>query len=205
MTLPAGSETPQQTNTLGAALIGGASRRMGQDKLTLTLPDGQLLLARTVGIARSLCRSVVLLGKPPVSNPLQDNLPPVWEDESPGAGPLQAIAGAMRRSEQPWLLILACDIPLLEVSTLQQVRDAYHPGCNAMIPTPAGGGKANPICAFYHRDLYHVAQAQLADGDRSVMSFIRRCNVAYVQVDPDRIASGNTPQEWDRLTRSDKT
>ena len=64
-------------------LAGGHSRRMGQDKALLKLPDGQQLLSRTAQIAQQLTADVVVVT--PWPDRYRTMLPPSirWVTESP--------------------------------------------------------------------------------------------------------------------------
>ncbi|KPQ35289.1 MAG: molybdopterin-guanine dinucleotide biosynthesis protein MobA [Phormidesmis priestleyi Ana] len=113
-------------------LAGGHSRRMGQDKALLKLPDGQQLLSRTAQIAQQLTADVVVVT--PWPDRYRTMLPPSirWVTESPMPpqspslqkprylGPVSGFAQGWAQIESEWCLLLACDLPYLQSEPLQQ-------------------------------------------------------------------------------------
>jgi molybdenum cofactor guanylyltransferase len=74
----------------GLLLTGGASRRMGRDKATLTLtPAGESLAGRTARLLAAVTSPAFEVG------PGHSQLPAIAEGQ-PGAGPLAAVAAGRR-------------------------------------------------------------------------------------------------------------
>lgn len=88
-------------------------------------------------------------------------------DEWPGAGPLGAIATALRATRAPWNLIVACDLPYLTEAWLEfLVKRALASQADAVVPTNARG--AEPLCAMYHKRCEAAIRAALESGVRKV-------------------------------------
>lgn len=115
-------------------LAGGHSRRMGQDKALLTMPNGQPLLCRTIHIAQQLPADAVVVVTPWPSR-YQSIVPPqvqlIQEQTSAAgllsglpirlpAGPLGGFAQGITQITSEWCLLLACDMPYLQSAPLQQ-------------------------------------------------------------------------------------
>jgi len=97
----------------GLVLAGGKSTRLGMDKVGLPF-SGETLLSRTVGLARERCRDVYVSGRDPAG--LEFDCP--WiADEVAGIGPMGGILTGLRQIGRP-LLVLACDMPLLDGAVL---------------------------------------------------------------------------------------
>ena len=67
----------------GVILAGGSSRRMGQPKAGLTLPDGRTLLEASADALRRVADDVVIIGAPTIETNFD-----VIPDDAPGDGPL---------------------------------------------------------------------------------------------------------------------
>lgn len=96
-------------------LSGGQSRRMGQDKALLEI-DGHTLIERQFERLAQLGGQVWVSGCYP-------NFPSI-EDHSDAKGPLAGIASAIRflQGKAKALLIVAVDMPLLDVETLNHFK-----------------------------------------------------------------------------------
>jgi len=103
----------------GLILAGGGSTRLGQDKARLRL-SGKSLLERTVHLARRHCKRVYVSGRDPSGQGLDA---PWLADDWPGIGPMGGILTGLNRLGGP-LLVLACDLPLIQVRTLRKLIKA---------------------------------------------------------------------------------
>lgn len=104
---------------VGYVLAGGKSTRLGTDKVVLPYSGGTLL-TRTVELAGRFCAEVWISGR----NPGGAGPDRPWiEDEEPGLGPLGGILTGLVRLDRP-LLVLACDLPLLDGDTVARLLQA---------------------------------------------------------------------------------
>jgi molybdopterin-guanine dinucleotide biosynthesis protein A len=148
----------------GLLLTGGASRRYGSPKAELAL-HGERLADRGARVLRAVCDDVIEVG------PGYSSLPAVREAPA-GSGPLAALAAgidAIRTHSAPAsILVLAVDLPFVDVALLEYLRDYESP--NAVVPRV--GGIAQPLSARYGNDVAEVARALLADGARSMRALL---------------------------------
>ncbi|BBD07359.1 molybdenum cofactor guanylyltransferase [Desulfovibrio ferrophilus] len=104
---------------IGYVLAGGKSTRLGRDKVILPY-SGETLLTRTVSLASKFCDQIWISGRDPQT--LGVNLP--WmQDDEPGMGPLGGILTGLTRLNKP-LLVLACDLPMLDETTVARLVTA---------------------------------------------------------------------------------
>lgn len=107
----------------GMVLAGGRSRRLGQDKVLL-LQDGQTYLARGVRLLSSVCDTVLISGRDPSVPDALGQTPGVsaqWvPDAVAGVGPMGGIIAGLQLLARP-LLVIACDLPLLDAATLERL------------------------------------------------------------------------------------
>ena len=194
----------QQFSVSGFVLVGGESRRMGCDKGLLQLHGAPLLLRA----ARSLSvyvDSVTLLGSPDRYS--QFDLP-VLADEVTLAGPLAALATALKHSGSDWNLFLACDLPLVSRSVIERlVGQIAETHAQALVPRTASGWQ--PLCAAYHRSCLSVMEQSLARRELSVVGLFPSLCVQEINASPSEDARSwdqmfsniNTIEEWEQVRR----
>ncbi|MFM7099869.1 MAG: molybdenum cofactor guanylyltransferase [Verrucomicrobiota bacterium] len=156
----------------GLVLAGGRSRRMGTDKSRLIL-DGESLLARQLRLLAEVGASERLVSVAPGAPPT-DWPPGVGRVEDPvaDAGPLAGVATGLAAARSPWVLVLAVDLPGLQVDFLRRLLTrAALVGGRGVVPRTAAGWE--PLAAVYPAGLATLAASRLAGPDRSLQGFIR--------------------------------
>lgn len=97
-------------------LAGGKSRRFGRDKSVARLGGRSLTATIHETLVQARFDVVVSAGNAKV---FSDFSAPVLEDLLPGEGPLQALYGALLKLRVSRLLLVACDMPLLNKNVLK--------------------------------------------------------------------------------------
>ncbi len=171
-------------------LAGGFSTRMGQDKAPLVWA-GTPLLRRVYEVAHQVCHGVAILT--PWPERYVNLLPPeaIWLRESSGGqGPLVALAQGLHQlslhgTTDPWVLLLACDLPLLQVAVLHQWLGVL-PTLSAptLACVPYHQRRWEPLCGFYHRDCTAHLQGFMAQGGRSLQRWLTTVKAVPLTVDP---------------------
>lgn len=151
------------SETLNAlVLAGGRSRRLGRDKVALPV-GGRPLLARTVALAARHAARVWVSGRDP--GPLGLETP--WlPDDTPGMGPLGGILTGLRHVGGP-LLVLACDLPLLDDSVVGRLvagRAARPAGAVMTTFRDEPDGRIEPLVAVYEQAAGPLLAAAAARG-----------------------------------------
>ena len=157
----------------GAVLTGGDSTRMGRDK-------GMLLGDVAVGALRSAgIDDVVRIG----------GVAGDGRDDHPGEGPLGGILTALRRSTVEIVVVLACDLPLIDGPTVRAVVDGLGPA--DAVACPPG----EPLCGAWRRALaLPVLERLWEDGERSPRRALAGLRVSSVDVpDPSKLADADSP------------
>lgn len=155
---------PRFDGVAGFILAGGASRRMGRDKALLEIA-GEPLARRTARLLEPLVRSVTLIGSPARFEALGLHVAP---DDEPGRGPLGGIVTALRITECDWNLVVGCDMPYLTAPWLEfLIATALEAQTDAVIPQ-SPHGRAEPLCAMYHRRSMPVIRVEIGMGIRKV-------------------------------------
>lgn len=168
---------------------GGASRRMGREKLSLQF-GGQSLLQRTLNLTQALFPSVLVS----VQHPRDDIDAPQVCDEIPEAGPLAGLCAGLQHATTSWVFAVAADMPYLLPKIIEQLA-ANRAGHQAVLPVICG--QPHPLTAFYavsalpvlrnvlarpgkpgllaalpELDTCHVDEHQLSSIDKELLSFV---------------------------------
>jgi molybdopterin-guanine dinucleotide biosynthesis protein A len=147
----------------GWVLAGGRSLRMGRDKAAVVLA-GRPLLEHMLDKLRVLGLRARVAGlRAPVVNPGAE----VLQDAHPDCGPLSGMETALRKSETALVLVVGVDLPLLETEFLAWMLERAAT-TGAMATVPRVGGKLQPLCAVYRRELLDGVTGALEAGDYKV-------------------------------------
>jgi molybdopterin-guanine dinucleotide biosynthesis protein A len=188
----------------GIILAGGQSRRFGADKALLPL-GGRPLIAHTVEKLVALSDDVVVVTNSDAYARL--SLPVrLIPDERPGEGSLMGIYSGLRAARHAVSLVVACDMPFLDLSLL---RYMLRLAADYDVVMPTLEGMCEPLHAVYTRACVGPIARLLARGERQIIAFLPDVRVRYVTVrevdlfDPQRLSfvNVNTPEDWERVQR----
>lgn len=182
-------------------LAGGASKRMGRDKRMLSI-DGQPMIAYVCNQLRDHFDEVLVSAND--AHQLRSLGAKVVADRTPGLGPMEGIASALDASSHELCLVVACDIPRLDL-TLARRMLAQAAGADAVVPRlrpPASrGGEPllEPLFAVYRKSTARHIQHLLDDGVRQVRELFSHCRTRFIDMD-DGFALANLNTEEDYRT-----
>ena len=132
---------------------------------------------------------------------------PVVADRFPGEGPLAGIEAALRTTTADWNLMVACDMPSLDASTMEALFEALAAGGDCAAPSYSDG-RVEPLCAVYHRRLPSGRSwRRLKAERRKVTDALHRLAIRYVSrwQHRDSFANLNTPEDWSVTGMADGT
>jgi molybdenum cofactor guanylyltransferase len=176
----------------GFVLTGGQSSRMGRDKALLPF-DGATLLEQIAARVRAAAGSVTLIGSPERYAGLGL---PVAADLIEGCGPIGGVYTALKISQAPWNLIVACDMPAVTTGFLAGLLEAAR-DTDAECLAPETGAGRHPLCAVYHRRALMALQCAIDHKSfkmHDLLSSIR--TVSWPAADASLLENVNTPVEW---------
>lgn len=183
-------EDPYVMNPLSVAiLVGGQSRRMGQDKALLRLrPEDPPLLQLVIDRVRPLTTDLFLVGP---------NRPgyarfgvPIVPDQFPGVGPLGGIATALAHARHDACLVIACDMPFLNTGLLAYMAGLPRASYDALVPlisdNPKGPDevpKYQTLHAIYQTSCLAPILRHLAAGSLRVTDMYRDIRLRAITAD----------------------
>lgn len=133
-------------NFSAVILAGGKSSRMGQDKAWLQI-NGESLLARQIRLVREVgAGEIFISGRANVDYSRFDCR--VLHDRLVDAGPIGGIESALAACSSSLLLVLAVDMPKMQVELLRELASRCSENVGAI---PRVNGKIEPLAAFYPR------------------------------------------------------
>ncbi len=189
----------------GLVLAGGRSTRMGQDKAQLRYGTQPQLQAAFDLLRGMVDHCHVSVRADQCDEPLRAGLPQlldVMDDIGPAAGLLAAHAHA---PDAAWLAV-ACDLPLLEVRTLQTLIDGRREGVAAVAFRSAHDGLPEPLCAIWEPLALKRLQDQVRLGRHGLRSVLSGDDVQLLPLpSPDALDNANTPDDHARLRRQLRT
>lgn len=190
-------------------LAGGKSSRMGRDKALIKI-EGVPLLRRVCDVALQCASPVYVVT--PWQERYQDVVPDSCQfireafanPESPH-GPLRGFAQGLAQIRTEWVLLLACDLPRLEATILQewiaQLDAVTEPAIAYLPPHPKGW---NPLCGFYRRSCLPSLQEFIAQGGDSFQNWLSEETVQELSLrDRSVLFNCNTPKDLEALKESD--
>ena len=184
-----------------AILAGGKSRRMGQNKALMNL-DGMPVLQWELNAVTDATDDLFLVANFP--EPYKSFNIAVKPDLTPGKAALGGIYSALAYAKYNWVLLLACDMPLLNpaiIAFLARQRQQTD------VVIPLVGKHPETLHAFYHKRCLPPIQKRIAANRLKVVGFFDEVRVRYVNkmalqaVVPnfDYLINLNTPAEFRRV------
>ena len=179
-------------------LAGGKSSRMGSDKAFLEL-KGRPLLAWALDLVRGITTDVHIVGPREKFELFGLTL----EDTYRARGPLGGIHAALSNSTKDLNLVLAVDLPQVEVGFLQFLVAQARLG-GAVVTLPRAGGGWQPLCAVYRRRFLEYAGRALQSGNNKIDPLFNDISLSVID-ESDLSAAGfsatmfhnlNTPAEF---------
>lgn len=188
-------------NSLTVAInAGGQSSRMGTDKSFVEIL-GQPLIEHIIERVSGLGQAETLLITNRPSEYAHLGLP-MFGDVLPDKGSLGGIYTALYHSQNPYTLVIACDMPFLNPALLRHMISLCD-GDNFDVIVPRVEGYPQGLHAIYSKKCLEPIRARL-DADRlKVIGFYNDVRARYLDeaeyqpIDPDGLAfrNVNTPEE----------
>ena len=159
-------------------LAGGGNLRLGRTK-ALEIISGQSLIERMVERLRPLSNRILIVTSREQSDLSLNEDIEVLVDIYPGRGPLGGIYTGLLASKSPYNIVVACDMPFLNVQLLHYMIELL-PDFDAVVPR-LGEEKVEPLHAVYSRNCVDKMKARVENERLGVHRFLSTMNVRYVE------------------------
>lgn len=188
-------------------LAGGRSSRMGQDKALIGV-DGVPLLQRVCQVALECCPTVYIV-TPWVDRYRSLLLPNcyllpemVLPHETEPHGALVGFAQGLAQVQTDWVLLLACDLPRLQVEVIQTWMRELPKSADSVMALLYRSPKAwDPLCGFYRRACLPALNQYIAQGGRSFQGWLATQSVQELPLDDSgMLFNCNTPEDLAKLS-----
>ena len=179
----------------GLVLVGGRSTRMGRDKSKLVY-HGVAEWQRVRDLLGTVCERVLISVSPEQAE--RFSAEELVVDRWDGIGPMNGIASALREHEGVAFLVVACDMPGLDVETIHALVQARDDAADATVMVNEHG-QFEPLCAVYEPDALPRLLSAIDAGAYSLNGMLADARVKRVTAaGADVLANVNTPEEASR-------
>ncbi len=151
----------------GVVLAGGESSRFGEDK-ALAVWNGKTLIARAVDLLSELQLDPVVIANPKRDYSFLEC--PVVNDLISEKGPLGGLYTACSLFPELTLLVLTCDMPLLNQNILNRLMSQHQDSYQSTVMSV--NQKTQPFPGIYKADLKTLIHAQLLSDQLSMGLFL---------------------------------
>jgi molybdenum cofactor guanylyltransferase len=191
----------------GLVLAGGRSQRMGRDKACLMHPDGRSLARRGHEmLVEAGCGTTYLSLRHDQEIPDGFGSEQVLRDPPAGScGPLTGILTAMRLHPRADWLVVACDLPRLDMETLATLISGRREGEMFLAFRSSSDGLPEPLCAIYASASRAVLEEAAAAGFHCPRKILIRNHCRLLEApDARSLDNANTPADWEKATARDE-
>jgi molybdopterin-guanine dinucleotide biosynthesis protein A len=189
---------PESLSAVSAVILaGGSSARMQHRDKALLRWNGSTYLNR-LSRELSCCGELLLSVDRPQKYP-GCALPEVVDVRR--CGPLGGICQALEICRFPWLLVVACDMPLFQRSLAERLLRAADPQTDAVVLRELSG-RTHPLGALYAKASLPQLTAQLETGNYRMQDALNGLETVYLTPDAAEarmLRNVNTPEDADAL------
>lgn len=179
----------------GLVLSGGQSQRMQQDKAYLTY-QGEPQLQRAYTLLQNwVDRCFISVRKSQTDDALRSTLPQIV-DRLTECGPAAGIVAAMEAYPDVGWLVIACDLPLLDASTIEGLVASRYQDGDATAFASIVDGQPEPLCAIWEPSSLPALLACIEHGGASLRHAMARMRLRLLGMqDPTPLINTNTPAD----------
>ena len=182
----------------GLVLAGGQSQRMGRDKGAIAW-HGKEQRYHMADLLREVCEEVYISCRPEQQPDLSSSYKTL-PDTFTGLGPYGALLSAFREQPDVAWLVVACDLPLLDRQTLQQLTTGRNTAAIATTFESPHDGFPEPLIAIWEPKSYPVLLSFLAQGYTCPRKVLINSAIKMLKPqNPEALMNVNTPEELEQV------
>ncbi|MBN2497431.1 MAG: molybdenum cofactor guanylyltransferase [Deltaproteobacteria bacterium] len=120
----------------------------------------------------------------------------VVADQQPGMGPLMGIASAVAASRNERNLVVACDVPEIDLGFAETMLVKAET-CDAVVPV-TGPARYETLLAVYNKSALPAMLRVLEAGKRRIIEIFPLCRVEFIELSAGWYRNINTWEDWER-------
>ena len=179
----------------GLVLSGGKSTRMGSDKGLIEyhgVPQREFLY----GMLGEVCEETFLSLREEQTAGLPEDLK-VIADENRVRGPFNGLLSAHNRFPEAAWLVLACDLPLIDLPALKELIAARDPSAMATAFAKKDDPLPEPMCAIWEPHAFKAVLSYLEKGTTCPRKFLINNDTRLVHpTDENVLWNANSEEEY---------
>ncbi len=182
----------------GLVLAGGKSQRMGRDKGQINY-HGKEQRAYLFDQLDNCCDTTFLSWRTEQAASMLMEFP-IIADNFAGLGPFGAILSAFRQKPNQAWLVVACDLPLLDKDTIQQLLDQRDPSKIATAFNSPVNEFPEPLIAIWEPKSYPILLQFLAQGYSCPRKVLINSDVQLIDAsNPKALMNVNSPEDYEEV------
>ena len=179
----------------GLVLAGGESRRMGRDK-ALLIRDGRSQLAHIAALLEGITERVYVSSRQEQQDDPERSRFENIVDRYADIGPVAGILSAMDAHPNIDWLVVACDLPNIDATTLSFLLEKSDPKQSFTAFKSNYDGLPEPLCALYRSGSDAIIRRFVEDGIVCPRKILIRSDTQLLeQPDPAALDNINTPDD----------
>jgi molybdenum cofactor guanylyltransferase len=180
----------------GLVLAGGHSTRMQRDKATLRYHGRTQLEWAMSFIEPHVDKAFVSVRADQQNDPIRSQYELI-ADTREGLGPIGGIVAAQANHPDAAWLVIACDLPFLDESTLKVLISARDPQRSATAFRSSHDGLPEPLCAIWEPSSHAAIETYVDSGKTCPRKFLIRSDARLIdEPNPRALDNINTPEEY---------
>lgn len=184
----------------GLVLAGGKSVRMGQDKALLQW-HGKEQMYYLADMLKQFCDNVFISCRPVQANCI-DKKYEIITDIFENAGPLAAIISAFHQNKNCAWLVVACDLPLLDATTIELLIQQRDDTVVATTFQSAYDNLPEPLITIWEPKALPLLETALSEKKYSPQLVLIDAKIkALVAPDLNALLNVNTPEEKEKIAQ----
>lgn len=177
-------------------LAGGRSKRMGRDKSSLEI-GGKTFAVHIANAMGNFDEKLISYNKPYCDpGEIPEGFVKVPDEEDiRGKGPAAGIATALRECRSRWLMVVPCDVPMIDRQTAMNLWNALDN--RDVIVTARGSRGTEPLIGIYPKKCWPLIRQMVLSGIYVMREILEHIGYETVSIDDEKLININTPTEYE--------
>ena len=182
-------------NATACILIGGKSNRFGSTKWKVKL--GSKSVIEHIWNASSEFKFQCLIGKRKPKDVKKMFIKDLFDFQAPIIG----LVSSIKPSKTNWILLLSCDLPLIDKDSLRTIWNSRREKYDAVIPIV--NGYRQPLCGLYHKRIKKKLDIYTAKKNLSLNFFLESINCNFIRISDNEqtFINMNTKEDFEKVKR----